>query len=128
MSAELIVAHLVLPDHAVDWEQMFLACHLLPIDDLSKGAFDCGQDDLDEDELREWVLDQVKALKHRYDENAKDLTIIEVPYWDADRQAEHHKRVLLAGGMTWGDDPSESFTVLSNVAYFPTVLEAGGFR
>lgn len=36
--------------------------------------------------------------------------------------------VILSGGMSWGDEPTDTFALLCNVGYFPTVLAAVGFE
>ena len=36
--------------------------------------------------------------------------------------------VLISGGMSWGDDPTDTYAVIDRVANYPQVYEAMGFK
>jgi len=70
-------------------------------------------------EARSQVNTLISQLKAEIEDGStRDAYTLEVGVW----------RIHLRGGTSWGDDPSQGWTVLSDAGYFPEVLTAIGFR
>ena len=139
MGADLVLASVVVKtDENLPWNDRELAMKKavkeLPAKKTIEWATDfaeyqCLEDDFGEDgtlseddarRLLECIVDEFfRGVDSRFGGSARDITHVEV----GDR------RVILSGGMSWGDPPTESFDCINNVDWLPPeVLEAGGFE
>jgi hypothetical protein len=114
MGADLILAMLVQPaDVVLNAESAHEAVDAMGDDQIEQVAEgNC----LDHDEVK---LRLHEALDYLFaPQGHRDLTMIDVPGY----------QLLVSGGMSWGDDPTEGFGHLSRLAWAPDVLLAAGFE
>lgn len=125
MGGDLVLATWWTTKETIDWPKAEAAIAALVIDDIESENFDGGHEhefqwDDDEAFLAEVVRPKLLA----------DLNEIR-SYWEGhtDRVTDVFRfgpvRVLISGGITYGDDPSEMFTVMTRVP--DKVAEAAGF-
>lgn len=123
MGADLIVAHwwTTRQPEDIDWKAGHEAIERLTLDDIDPDQFGPEFDDTDETV----AIEEVKERLHA------DLDEME-PVWgdrhyrrDAARYVLGPVNVLLTAGMSWGDDPTDAFTLMSRMP--DGVLKAMGF-
>lgn len=122
MGMDLVLAWMVLPERAVDWQAMERW-----VDEATPDALllaDPGgvyYSDEPEDGRAFWVQQLVdfKELIGSLDTDHqwRDSEVIPV----------RGIRLLVCGGSTWGDDPGDGFHCLSTMLDWPDLLRAGGF-
>ena len=122
MSEELLIVYLIRPD-AVDFAAMHELVGTVPRQDLGDGAYAAGRDAFTDEELRLWIHTMIRDLERLMVNGRQDVETIEIP-----NEGLPPTLVLVAGGMSYGDDPSDAYTLLSNLSEFPSVLNAGGFQ
>jgi hypothetical protein len=111
MGADLLLAAVVAPvGRELDWEAAHPAIDTLDEDTTQAIAEECN---VALDAIREGLHDAVRYLSGY----PGDTTEFLVPGY----------RVFVAGGMSWGDDPTRSFTELRMLCHAPSVLTAIGF-
>lgn len=120
MGADFIVASLVHDkDATLNWDALPAAVDALTEDQLVyglEGAF--GEVPEANSTARAQVRDLFGDLRNTLDDEPRDVGHIDV----------RGATVILSGGMSWGDGPTDSFDLFANCGYFPTVLAAIGFE
>lgn len=122
MGADLLLISLVHDENTkLDWAAGRKAARKLDRDALMRGMVDCyGEEPETVTEARSLLNGIISSLKQELtsDQLARDAHL-----WSI-RGATIHIR----GGTSWGDDPSDGWTVFANAWAFPKVLDAIGFE
>lgn len=120
MGADLLLTALVHDkDKKLNWTEGRKFARSLPLQQVLIGlesAF--GEDDRTAKEARAQLNDLLGDLKRELnDGTARDAHV-----WEIGDKVLH-----IRGGTSWGEDPSDGWTVFTNAYYFPEVLKVIGF-
>jgi hypothetical protein len=126
MGADLILASLAIrSEREPDWQGGYAWIRDTPAAELREAADHSYEnsvgeplDELTAHELRSWLrgrLDEVRAA-------------IENGYRDVDWLSVDGYRLYVTGGMSWGDNPTESFQPFVDLANVPALCRSIGFE
>ena len=123
MGADLVAAWVILPIGMPHWDEM-KAMVTNASDDQILAADPAGMhyDDAETEKGRQYWVERIDVLRSIIEsletsEAWRDAIVIPVKGF----------RLLVCGGTTYGDDPSEAFTVLADMLEWPELLREGDF-
>jgi len=121
MGADLILAHWwTTKPEAIDFDKAHKAIEAITIDEIDEDDWAIEFDDSDEAEALALVQERAHA----------DLDEM-IPIWEGMLPRDVNLcdlgpvTALISGGMTWGDDPTETFTLMNRIP--ESALRAAGF-
>lgn len=120
MGADLLLSGLVhSKNKKLDWAKGRAVAAKLPIDEVRAGLEEvAGADGLSAQDARRLLNTIISALKREITKSdARDAYT-----WEVGTKILH-----IRGGTSWGDDPSDGWTVFTDAYAFPKVLKAIGF-
>ncbi len=122
MGADLILAAAFYPaGRTLDWDAGRHAIDVLSDDRCAEAVDSLIGDRLDDQppsETARLVRQRLHEAIGNLSESPRDLTTIDVPGYS----------ILVTGGMSWGDSPTESFDDLEAIGWTPEVMRAIGFE
>jgi hypothetical protein len=119
MGADIIIATLAQErERSLDWDQVDHALEGMTLSQLNEGLdYATGDTYHDVAEARKEVRRIFAELKEIIEDFPRDLTTLHV----------RGLKLYVSGGMSWGDMPTDSSTVLDAAVHFDPVLKAVGF-